>query len=327
MRAGGSHHAAAFRCCKRARGQYQIIGRNACDRRNVLGRERRDRGFQRIDANGIGGHKLGVIKLFRQDHPQDSGQNARVLSRLRRDVQEGVGGGFGGARIDHDQLHAVLHRLLHGLAGIDHYALLGNDRIGADHDPRFRAGKRLRTGNPATVQRLRDHLARLIDGLDRKEPVRERAHRHDEHRADHRVDRVGQVTVAGIDRDGLRPVLGHDGFDALGDFLHRLRHRNFGVGAVRHPLAGMEHTRRRIMRIGHGAALGAGIAAIDRRLAITDHLGRAAILDRHLDRAACPADLADAETRFARRGVVCGHAILAPGSMLAGPAIDTAASH
>src|SRR3546814_633566 len=81
-------------------------------------------------------------------------------------MQKGVFGRFCLARIDYNQLHPVLHGLLHGLTRVDREALLGDYRISADHDPGFRTGECIWSCHPATVKRLRDHLACLLDRLD-----------------------------------------------------------------------------------------------------------------------------------------------------------------
>src|SRR3546814_6190335 len=72
-------------------------------------------------------------------------------------MQKGVFGRFCLARIDYNQLHPVLHGLLHGLTRVDREALLGDYRISADHDPGFRTGECIWSCHPATVKRLRDH--------------------------------------------------------------------------------------------------------------------------------------------------------------------------
>src|SRR3546814_7670843 len=116
-------------------------------------------------------------------------------------MQKGVFGRFCLARIDYNQLHPVLHGLLHGLTRVDREALLGDYRISADHDPGFRTGECIWSCHPATVKRLRDHLACLIDRLDGEESVWIRAHRHDEHGSHDRVKWIAQISIAGIDRD------------------------------------------------------------------------------------------------------------------------------
>src|SRR3546814_18994064 len=71
--------------------------------------------------------------------------------------------------------------------------------------PGFRTGECIWSCHPATVKRLRDHLACLIDRLDGEEAVWIRAHRHDEHGTPDRVTWIGQISIAGIDRDRCGP--------------------------------------------------------------------------------------------------------------------------
>src|SRR3546814_16648953 len=76
--------------------------------------------------------------------------------------------------------------------------------------------------HPATVKRLRDHLACLIDRLDGEESVWIRAHRYDEHGSHDRVKWIAQISIAGIDRDGFGPVLVDDRLQLRCDFVERL---------------------------------------------------------------------------------------------------------
>src|SRR3546814_2525982 len=87
--------------------------------------------------------------------------------------------------------------------------------------PGFRTGECIWSCHPATVKRLRDHLACLIDRLDGEESVWIRAHRHDEHGSHDRVKWIAQISIAGIGRDRFDPFLVDDRLPLRCDFVER----------------------------------------------------------------------------------------------------------
>jgi hypothetical protein len=127
---------------------------NAADRRHLLRRELLDLGLQLVEAFGIAGDILLVGQALGDDRVDHRVQHRDVAARLEGEMLGGVARQRLAARIHHDQLGAVLGRILDEGRG----DRMVHGRIRADHDydlgiKRRREWRRHRTGVEAFHQR------------------------------------------------------------------------------------------------------------------------------------------------------------------------------
>ncbi len=109
---------------------------HACDRRRVLRRVARDERLDRVPAGRVRGDEVAVDPAALDHHVEHPVEDADVTARAHRDEEIGGAGDRRHARIEHDDLRAVLPRLPE-VVGRDRRAL-GDVRAGDEDHLRLR---------------------------------------------------------------------------------------------------------------------------------------------------------------------------------------------
>ena len=186
--------------------------------------------------------------------------------------------------------------------------LLRDHRVRSREEERIAVVERNPSAEPQAVHGVTDTRARLVDRRGREHHLATEGHhqgrRHRAHggirgarRADVDRDRVGTVTVD----DVAQPI---------GDLHDRVVARDLLVGSVGPTAQAAQQPLRVGVDLGEGAPLRAGVALVQRRLAIAVHLDGPPVLDGHENRAQRGAQPAGARLDGGR-GVRGGHDDLA----------------
>jgi len=219
-----------------------------------------------------------------------------------------MGAGFADTRVNHDQFHAALDCVLDNATGILLQPHLRNHRIGADQNPHIGIAKGLWPRNPAAMQRLRNELAWLVYGADRKETALKGAQCSQQGCAHGGTGRVGGQAVADNHRHCFRSMFGDDGAQLVTDLVDRLAGINRFVAAVSPAAQAVQQSFVGVMAFRQSAPLAAGVAAVELGMTVADNPYGLAILDGDFNGTVGRTDLAHANRSF--------HGFASSGSLL-----------
>ena len=291
---GAGRSTTALCLCVGARGEHEVGGGNLRALGNVFGCVGFHRLRERIDALHIGPHEVRIEEVFFQDHADHAGEDGAVLTGFGLQVHKRTLGAFGAARVDHHDFHTALHGVLQALGGVlvGHATGVGHNRVHAHEQPGIGIVEDLRASLPGAVQRRRNRLARLVDGVGGEHHVR--ADGVHPRRRDRLRGRVGEDVGAGIGGHGTRAVFVDDALQFLRDLVHGLRTGEGRETAVFLAADALEQPVRVPDLVHHFAALDAGVTPVHGVVLVADDAGGHAVLAVDHDRAHGGAGAADA---------------------------------
>ena len=245
-------------------------------------------------------HELVVVERFMQNYADHAGEDGGVLTGAGLQMNGCAAGCFRGSGVNHNQLHAPLYRFLELLRGVlaGNTGSLGYDGIHTNKQPGIGVLEVLVPAPPNSVQRLRNLLVRLVDGVGSKEHGG--AERSQQGVGGHRAARVGQGVGAAVDGDRSGAMFLDQRVKLCGDLLgcrcagYRLQ-RACGISFL-----AAEQALRVVVQFREGAPFGAGVAFEQWVLRVSGDVGELSLLDRGEDAA-----VGDAQAADAGAGVLC----------------------
>ena len=228
-------------------------------------------------------HELVVVERFTQNYADHAGEDGGVLTGAGLQMNGCAAGCFRGSGVNHNQLHAPLYRFLELLRGVlaGNTGSLGYDGIHTNKQPGIGVLEVLVPAPPNSVQRLRNLLVRLVDGVGSKEHGG--AERSQQGVGGHRAARVGQGVGAAVDGDRSGAMFLHQRLQSLGD-LPGCRCASYRLqGASGISFLAAEQALRVIVQFREGAPLGAGIAFEQRVVRVAADVSELSGLDRGED--------------------------------------------
>ena len=271
---------------------------------HVVEVERLDGLAQLLQTLHVGGDEVAVDEALGEDDAEDAGEQGGVLARLHLQEDVGLLRGLGAARVDDDELHAALLRLVEALGGVvlGDAAPHGDGGVGADEHPDVGVVEHLGAGAPVAVVGAGDGLGGLVDGAAGVGHVR--ADAGHEGPGELAGGWEGEAVGATEGGDGAGAVLGDDGLELVRDLVDGLLVGDVVVGPVGGALLGVEEAVRVVVLLGELASLDAAEPLVHRVLRVAAHLDGAAILDVDLDPAKRVAEAAEGLLRLDDHGIL-----------------------
>ena len=309
-RAGGD--GAALAAGEDARRPLHVRGGHARAVLHVVEGEGLDGLAQFLQPLHVGGDEVAIDEALAEDDAEDAREQRGVLARLHLQEHVRLIRGLGAARVDDDELHPALLRLVEALRGVvlGDAAPHGDGRVRPDQHPHVRVVEHLRARAPVAVVGARDRLGGLVDGAAGVGHVRADA-RHERAR-ELAGGGEGEAVGAAEGGDGAGAVLGDDRLQPVRHLLDRLLVGDVAVRPVGAALLRVEEAVGVVVLLRELAALDAGEPLVHRVLRIAAHLDRAPVLDVDLDAAEGVAEAAEGLLGLDGHGGASGRAAALP---------------
>ena len=163
---GGQRTALSARKPTRRFGDETFVDTRALAR--IVERERIDGDAQFVDAVHVLRHEVAVEHVVFENLANESRQKRRVLPRPHRQIEVGIVGNLGEARVDDDEEETVLLQTLQTHQRIEagqatRVAEAADDRVASDDTRNIGRVECMHSGSPRPMSQRCDGLARLVD--------------------------------------------------------------------------------------------------------------------------------------------------------------------
>ena len=289
VRTGSGEGEAPTSAREHPRGADEVVGIDTGTLGDVLRREGTDDLPQRVQPRHVLVDERAVVQVLRQDDPHHPGEDGRVFSGPRLEVEGRPLREVTAAGIDHDQIAAGIEPPLQPLPRVTvrNPTQVARERVRAQHHHDLGIVEVV-DGTPCAVERLGHVLAGLVDRVRvEHEPGPERAHephheRHDQLARDHHGAEVhrhgfGSVAVDDLAQPRRHLVHDHSGRDRL-------------EGSVSHASLRVQQAVGMVVLLGQGTTLDARVALVDLVRRVTRDTHGPTVLDLHENRASVRAE-------------------------------------